>query len=98
MFSFAEVFFSRGGHTEVKINTLYNAKRERSFSVRPRAALPLLFLINGCFLYVSHRCIMTNKKTLKTILIVLLKYYLKKYFSIFFEKTIKILKLYGIIK
>ena len=39
MFSFAEVSFSLEGHTEVKINTLYNAKRERGFSVRPRAAL-----------------------------------------------------------
>jgi len=45
MFSFAEVFFSRGGHTEVKINTFINAKRERSFSVRPRAALPLFFML-----------------------------------------------------
>jgi len=43
MFSFAEVFFSRGGHTEVKINTFINAKRERGFSVRPRAALPVFF-------------------------------------------------------
>ena len=40
MFSFVEVFFLRGGHTEVKIDTLYHEKRERGFSVRPRAALP----------------------------------------------------------
>lgn len=44
MFSFAEVFFSRGGHTQVKINTFQNAKRERGFSVRPRAALPVFFI------------------------------------------------------
>lgn len=44
MVSFAEVFFSRGGHTEVKINTFINAKRERSFSVRPRAALPFFII------------------------------------------------------
>jgi len=43
MFSFAVVFFSRGGHTEVKINTFINAKRERGFSVRSRAALPVFF-------------------------------------------------------
>jgi len=43
MFSFAEIFFSREGHTEVKINTFICAKRERSFSVRPRAALPVFF-------------------------------------------------------
>ena len=45
MFSFAEIFFSRGGHTEVKINTFINAKRERGFSVRPRAALPVFFIL-----------------------------------------------------
>ena len=45
MFSFTEVFFSRGGHTEVKINTFINAKRECGFSVHPRAALPVFFML-----------------------------------------------------
>ncbi len=33
----------RRGYTEVKINTFINAKRERGFSVCPRAALPVFF-------------------------------------------------------